>query len=452
MEKLIIIGAVAAGSKAAAKAKRLNPNLDITIYTEDTNIAYSACGMPYYIGGEFEDYHRLIEYSTKNFEQDFNLKIFTRHRVTKIIPEKNTIQITKLEDNSVFEEKYDKLLIATGASAKKIHAKGSELPQVVTLRHLSDCLRIKQFTKTTKRAVIIGGGSTGLEMFEAFWRLGIDTKMVDWKTHLTTKLDEDIGTFLKELVETHYPNSIILNDSAKSFVSDAMGRLTAVELISGKVLPCDLALISIGVKPNVKIAKEAGIEIGSSGAIKVNEKMRTNIPNIYAAGDCVEKKGFVTNRVIWHPQGSTANKEGRTAAMNIAGIESSFKGVLESAITKFFDIKIGATGINCKLAKELGYEPEFVIIKSKDRAGYMQDAKDITIKLIADRKSGRIIGGQGIGLGDIDKRINIIANAISAQNTPEELSNSDLPYAPPFSMAIDTVLVAAYELDKKLKK
>ena len=422
MEKLIIIGAVAAGSKAAAKAKRLNPNLDITIYTEDTNIAYSACGMPYYIGGEFEDYHRLIEYSTKNFEQDFNLKIFTRHRVTKIIPEKNTIQITKLEDNSVFEEKYDKLLIATGASAKKIHAKGSELPQVVTLRHLSDCLRIKQFTKTTKRAVIIGGGSTGLEMFEAFWRLGIDTKMVDWKTHLTTKLDEDIGTFLKELVETHYPNSIILNDSAKSFVSDAMGRLTAVELISGKVLPCDLALISIGVKPNVKIAKEAGIEIGSSGAIKVDEKMRTNIPNIYAA------------------------------AMNIAGIESLFKGVLESAITKFFDIKIGATGINCKLAKELGYEPEFVIIKSKDRAGYMQDAKDITIKLIADRKSGRIIGGQGIGLGEIDKRINIIANAISAQNTPEELSNSDLPYAPPFSMAIDTVLVAAYELDKKLKK
>lgn len=451
MEKLIIIGAVAAGSKAAAKAKRLNPELDIIIYTEDTNISYSACGMPYYIGGEFEDYHRLIEYSVKNFEKDFNLKIFTRHRVTKIIPQKNTIQITNLDTNDSWEEKYDKLLIATGATPITIPTQGIDLPQVVTLRHLSDCLRIKQFTKTTKRAVIIGGGSIGLEMFEAFWKLGINTKIVDWKNHLMTKLDADIGSILKELVETQYPDSIILNDSAKNFISDTMGRLTSVELISGKILPCDLALISIGVRPNVQIAQEAGIKLGSSGAIKVDEHMRTNFPNIYAAGDCVEKKGFVTGRIIWHPQGSTANKEGRTAAINIAGKEAVFKGVLESTITKFFDIKIGSTGLNCKMAKDIGYDPDFVIIRSKDKAGYMQDAKDITIKLIADKKTKKIIGGQGVGMGDIDKRINVIANAISAFISPGELSNTDLPYAPPFSMAIDTVLVAAYELDKKLQ-
>ena len=265
-------------------------------------------------------------------------------------------------------------------------------------------------------------------------------------------LDEDIAVSLKEMIEDKYPDSIIVSDSVKRFIADEEGNLEKIELESGMLLDADMALLSLGVRPNSEIAKEAGIEIGTTGAIKVDKQMRTSVPNVFAAGDCAEKINTVTGEPVWIPLGSTANKEGRVVGSVLAGKEAEFEGILGTAVTKFFDIKIAMTGITEKLAKKLGYDIAVVTIHSNDKAGYMPDVHPICIKMLADKKTKKLLGAQGVGYGDIDKRINIIASALSGKMTVKEYINIDISYAPPFSKAIDITTTAAYSLDKILEK
>lgn len=452
MEHLIIIGAAAAGTKAAAKVRRENKDLKITLFTEEEYVSYSACGIPFYIEGEFDDYKELIEYTPSEFEKDINVKVYTFHRVLKISPESNKISVGNLISGEVFEISYTKLLIATGASPIKADIPGADAKNIFTLRNINDAIAIKKAVKKSKTAVIIGGGYIGIEILEAFFKQGLKTRLIEKQNQIMSVLDSEIADNLKEMIENERPNSIITSDSVKKFIANSKGELEKIELESGKIIEADLALIALGVKPNIELAQKAGIQIGETGAIKVNKHMQTNIHNIYAAGDCCEKNHIITNKPVWIPLGSTANKEGRVAGLTLSGEKASFEGVLGSAVTKFFGINISLTGLSEKAAEKQGYDVVTVTIQSKDKAGYMEGAKTISIKMIADKKTKRLLGAQCIGYGDADKRINIIASALTAKMTVKEYINIDISYAPPFSRAIDITTVAAYKLDKLLEK
>lgn len=448
MEHLIIIGAAAAGTKAAAKARRENLNLKITLFTEEENISYSACGIPFYIGNEFDDYKKLIEYTPFEFEKEINAKVFILHKVLEIFPKKNSIKVKNLVTEDIFEEKYTKLLIATGAKPVKPLFDGIETKNIFTVRNINDAIAIKKSAKKAKKAVIIGGGYIGIELFEAFLKLGLETKLIEKQNQIMAVLDFEMADNLKKMIEKESPNSIILSDSVKKFISNPKGELEKIELESKRLIEADLAIIALGVRPNVELAQNAGIKIGETGAIKVNKHMLTNINNIYAAGDCCEKNNMISQKPSWIPLGSTANKEARVAGLNLAGKNAEFEGVLGSAVTRFFDINISLTGLSEKAAIQQGYDVSAVTIDSKDKAGYMKDSAMISIKIIADKKTGKLLGAQGIGYGDVDKRINIIAAALCAKMTTKDYINIDITYAPPFSRAIDITTTAAYKLDK----
>jgi len=452
MEHIVIIGAIAAGTKAAAKAKRENPDLEITIFSEDRNISYSACGLPFYVGGVFPDYRQLVEYTEEQFEKEMGVKVFTSHRVFEIDTTANTVKVKNLLTNKVITQGYTKLLIATGARPFIPKIEGDEAKNIFTIRSLDDAFEIMDAMKKSKKAVIIGGGYIGIEMFEAFVRQGLDVKIVEKQPHLMPILDDDIAIPLQKMIDEKYPNSVLTSDSVKSFLADKEGGVSKVELDSGLLLDAEMALLSLGVRPNSEIARDAGIEIGITGAIKVDKQMRTSVFNVFAAGDCAEKINVVTGEPVWIPLGSTANKEGRVAGSVLAGKDAEFEGILGTAVTKFFDIKIAMTGITEKLAKKLGYDIVAVTIHSNDKAGYMPDVQPICIKMIADKKTKKLLGAQGVGYGDIDKRINIIASALSGKMTVKEYINIDISYAPPFSKAIDITTTAAYSLDKILEK
>lgn len=450
MEHIIIIGGVAAGTKAAAKARRENPSIKMTLFTNEEHMSYSACGLPFFIGGEFQDYHQLVEYTKENFEHDMNVKVYTLHECVAINPKQNSVSIKNLQTNETKEHTYTKLLIATGARPFIPEIEGKELQNVFKIRNLNDAFAIIETMKKSKKALIIGGGYIGIEMLEAFLRQGLDAQIIEKTPHIMPTLDTDVADHLKDMMLKEYPNCVITSDNITKFIGEN-GVLKKAELQSGMVIDTDIALLSVGVRPNSEIAKEAGIELGVANSIKVNKHMQTNIPNIYAAGDCAEKTNIVSNQPVWVPLGSTANKEGRVAGVNLAGKDAEFEGILGSAITKFFDIKIATTGLIEKTAKELGYDVASVVIHSNDKAGYMHDAQPICIKVIADKKTKRLLGAQGIGYGDIDKRINIIASSLSSKMTVKEYINIDITYAPPFSKAIDITTTAAYQLDKILE-
>ena len=449
--KIVIIGGVAAGAKAAAKSKRLVPDSKIDIYTQDSHVSYSACGMPYYIQGNFEDYHNLIIRTPERFEKD-GIDVHLFHRVEKILPDLNKIVVRDLDKDIVFEVEYDKLVIATGAVPVRPNIKKIDLKNIFTLRRLEDGIAIREKLRKSKRAVILGGGYIGLELLEAFVANKVHTTLIERSQHIMSILDEEIGELVQDFVSTLYPErtKIITNDEVTEFIGE--DEVNAVKTKNGKIIETDMVLVAAGVRPVVDIAKEAGIVIGKTGAIKVNSRMQTNIENIFACGDCIENVYAMTGAAVWIPLGSNANKEGRSAAMNLCGFPEDFEGILGSAVTKYFGLTISMTGYTEKYAKQNGYDPVTVMITKRDKAGYMPDAENVTLKLVASRRTHQLMGGQAIGCGDADKRINTLSAAILAGITAEELAGADITYAPPFSTSIDPLISAARILVEKLKK
>ena len=449
--KIVIIGGVAAGAKAAAKSKRLVPDSKIDIYTQDSHVSYSACGMPYYIQGNFEDYHNLIIRTPERFEKD-GIDVHLYHRVEKILPDLNKIVVRDLDKDIVFEVEYDKLVIATGAVPVRPNIKNIDLKNIFTLRRLEDGIAIREKLRKSKRAVILGGGYIGLELLEAFVANKVHTTLIERSQHIMSILDEEIGELVQDFVSTLYPErtKIITNDEVTEFIGE--DEVNAVKTKNGKIIETDMVLVAAGVRPVVDIAKEAGIVIGKTGAIKVNSRMQTNVENIFACGDCIENIYAMTGAAVWIPLGSNANKEGRSAAMNLCGFPEDFEGILGSAVTKYFGLTISMTGYTEKYAKQNGYDPVTVMITKRDKAGYMPDAENVTLKLVASRRTHQLMGGQAIGCGDADKRINTLSAAILAGITAEELAGADITYAPPFSTSIDPLISAARILVEKLKK
>ena len=449
--KIVIIGGVAAGAKTAAKSKRLLPNSKIDIYTQDTHVSYSACGLPYYVQGNFEDYKNLIIRTPEKFQKD-GIDIHLLHRVEKIYPDENRIKVRDIQKDVEFFVDYDKLVISTGAVPKIPDIKNNELRNIFTLRTLEDGIQLREKLRKSKKAVILGGGYIGLELLEAFVSNKVHTTMIERSSHIMSVLDDEIADLVQNFVKDMYPEytRIINEDNIAEFIGN--DKVTAVKTVKGEIIETDLVLLATGVRPVVDIAKDCGIVLGETGAIKVNSRMETSIKNIYACGDCIENIYAMTGTPSWIPLGSNANKEGRCCAVNLCGQVEDFEGVLGSAVTKYFGLTVSMTGFTEKFARKHGYDTVSVTITKRDKAGYMPDAENVTLKLVADKRTHQMLGGQAIGCGDADKRINTLSTALLKHVTAEELSGADITYAPPFSTSIDPLISAARLLAEKLRK
>ena len=449
--KIVILGGVAAGAKAAAKARRTLPDAEIDLYTDDTHISYSSCGLPYYIEGNFEDYRLLLVVSPEEFEKK-NVHIHLRNRAVKIIPEAKQVLIQDLTTQRAFLVEYDKLIIAIGARPVVPKIKNVNLPNIFTLRRIEDGVAIKEKTLKSTHATIVGGGYIGIELLEALVKQNLKVTLVEYSPYIMTTFDEDMSKLIQEQLNSINNGrfEILTSEIVTEFSGDIDG-VKSVKTGTGKEFNTDFVVLCTGATPNVEIAKDAGIDLGVTGAIKVNEKMETNIKDIYACGDCVEEHLVVSNTKIWLPLGSNANKEGRIAAINACGGDDKFFGVLGSSVTRCLNLTMAMTGLTEKRATVLGYTPVSVTVTKNDKVGYMPNVNNITLKLTADYNTGKLIGAQAIGAGDADKRINSLATALLAGMTVSEFFNNDLTYAPPFSPTIDPLLNAAQILMNKVK-
>lgn len=448
--KVIVIGAVAAGSKAAAKLKRLKPDWEILVYTADDNVSYSACGLPYYVAGSFKDVENLIIRRPAEYEKQ-GIQVKLRHLVKSINPDKKEIIIENLDNNETFTDNYDKLIIATGATPFVPDIKGVDLENVFTLRTLEDGVNLKNTVLQSKKAVILGCGYIGIELLEAFVKQGLMVNVIQGSDRIMPIFDDDLSDIIQSYVIQKNLGQvrILNNDTIASIEGD--GKVQKVITTRGFEVETDFVVLSVGVRANIQIAKEAGIEIGSTGAIKVNSRMETSVKDIYACGDCVEKYHAVADAPCWIPLGSTANKEGRCCAINVSGEVDEFEGVLGSAVTRYFDFSMSMTGLTEKQAIKYGFNPVSVVVNKNDKAGYMPNAENIIIKLVADKDTQRILGAQGLGQGDVDKRINTLTTALLSKMTVREFFGNDMTYAPPFSTSIDPMLTAAQNLMNKLQ-
>lgn len=446
---IVIIGGVAAGAKAAAKIKRLLPDSNVSIYTEDTHVSYSACGLPYYIEGNFKDYEMLLVRSVEEFKAS-GIDVYLKAHVGKIIPKHQQILVS-YEDYSEIVS-YDKLIIATGAKPTIPNIVGiNSYENIYTLRRIEDGINIRAKMLESKNAVIIGSGYIGLELLEAFVNNGVHISLIEKNSHIIPMFDPEISDLIRNRLENiENKNFEIYTNELVAEVLGENNQAKKVRLISGKEIEIDMIVVCTGVEPNIEIAYDAGLEIGETGAIKVNKTMQTSIHNIYACGDCCESYHLISGKNVWYPLGSTANKEGRCAALNVAGIYTKFEGVLGSAVTRCLDTTMSMTGLTEKEALESGYSPVSVIISKPDMVAYMPEASDIVLKVVADKFSGLLLGGQAIGSLGADKRINTLATALVARMTVQEFRHNDLTYSPPYSTTIDPVLDAMNLLCKKL--
>lgn len=448
---IVIIGGVAAGAKAAAKIKRLLPDAKVSIYTDDTHVSYSSCGLPYYIQGNFTDYRMLLVRSVEEFNAA-GIDVFLESKVEKILLKQK--QILVCNKTEAYLVKYDKLIIATGARAiiPNIHGV-KNFNNVYTLRKIEDGIKIREKMLNSKRAVIIGSGYIGLELLEAFVKNGLQVTVIERSSRLISSFDADMSELIRQRLESVDKRNFEFLTG--EIVTEILGEnriATSVKTHSGKVFETDMILICAGVTPNSELAKEAGLEIGKSGAIKVNKLMQTSIPDIYACGDCCEEPHIISGKSVWVPLGSTANKEGRCAALNAAGIYSPFEGVLGSSVSRCLNTTMSMTGLNEKQALEAGFTPVSAVVSKTDKVAYMPDVGDITLKVLADKHSGLLLGGQAIGALGADKRINSLATALLAHLTVKEFKHNDLTYSPPYSTTIDPLLDAMSILCSKINK
>lgn len=444
--RLVIIGAVAAGTSAAAKARRNTEVAEIVIYEKNRFISYSGCGMPYYIGGEVKSADDLTPRDPAFFKSKYNVDIFTLHEVISINPDEKTLEIKNISSGKVFTDFYDKLIIATGARAVVPPIKGVHGANAFTLRNIGDMNRIKSFIDETtpKSAAIIGTGFIGLEVCENLKGLGIEVTLIEKLPQVTPGLDSDMSVYVKEHLEKN--DVTVLTGTSIVEITE-----NSVILSDGKVIQADMTILSTGVRPNTELAKQAGIEIGTTSAIKVDEKMRTNLKDIYACGDCTEQFHVVTEKPIYRPMGSTANKTGRIAGDSITGGNLEFRGILGTGIFKIFNMTVAQTGLSEHEASELGYDVVVCHNIKPNKPEYM-GGKEMVIKGIADKSTGRLLGVQIVGFEGVDKRIDVFVTAITFKAKVEDLFHLDLAYAPPFSTTKDPVMYTGMILDNAINK
>jgi NADPH-dependent 2,4-dienoyl-CoA reductase/sulfur reductase-like enzyme len=449
-ERLVVIGGVAAGMSAASRARRLNPKIEIMVFEKSGFVSYGSCGLPYFVSDVIKAPENLVVYDAKFFKEKRNIDVYLHHEVLKIFPAKRSVLVKDLKRNKEFEVGYDKLVIATGARAVNPNIKGIDLNGIFTIRFLEDGIAIKNFIRenSPKKALIIGAGYIGMEMAEALVSLGIDVTIVEVMPNILGSMDDEIN----EVVEAELQKNgvkLLKSTSVVEFVGDGFVRKAILN--NGSSLDVDLVIVGAGIKPNSEIARDAGIEIGRSGAIAVNQRMETNIPGVFAAGDCAEAFHLVLGRPFYIPLGTTANKQGKVAGENAVGGNAIFKGIVGTAVFKVFELEVARTGISEKQAKEEGIDYVSTVIEHSSRAHYYPGGSKIRVKLIAERKTGRLLGAEMVGRDGVAKRIDVFATALHARMSIGEIAGLDLSYAPPFAPVWDPILIAANDIEKKLK-
>jgi NADPH-dependent 2,4-dienoyl-CoA reductase/sulfur reductase-like enzyme len=495
-KKILIIGGVAAGTSAASKARRIDPNADIKIIQDEPVVSYGACGIPYVIEGVIDDFSKLIARSAEEFQRKYNIDIIENTHAVKIDVDNNQVYAealsntysnsninkdnsnSKSNSNMIFD--YDSLVIATGARSVIPNIKGiiinkeigntntyrssTMVKGLLLLRNYGDGFYIRDsIREDSKSSVVVGAGLIGIEMAQAFRRRGMDVTIIEMADRVLPSL---LDKYMAEIVKKELENNgvkVILGEGLQEVVTSSSSPsshsssstsspearyLERIKTSKNKEIAADLLLLGTGVRPNSEIAKAAGIELGVANAIKVDEHMRTNIPDIFAAGDCATARNYITNKDAYLPLGTTANRQGRVAGENAAGGNAEFKGIAGSVITKTFDLYVGKTGLDKQEASEYGFDPIEKEIESVTRAGYYPNKKSISIKLVADRKSQRVLGAQIVGGEGVKGRIDLVAFALLMRATVNDLVNYDACYVPPASPVWEPLNIAASQTAK----
>ncbi|MEG1989208.1 MAG: FAD-dependent oxidoreductase [Oscillibacter sp.] len=444
--KILIIGGVAGGATAAARLRRLDEAAEIVMLERSGFVSYANCGLPYYIGGTIQEKQALTLQTPESFRARFRIDVRVRHEVTAIHPREKTVTVRRLEDGSEYSESYDKLLLSPGAKAVAPNLPGVDLPGIFTLRTVEDTYRIREFIDQThpRRAVVVGGGFIGLEMAENLVESGIETTLLQRGVQVLPPIDGDMACEVHRYLRSKGVD-LRLKEAIAGFAQTPAGLET---LLTGKEpVASDLIILAIGVVPETHLAKDAGLALGAKDAIAVNDRMETSLPDIYAVGDAVEIRHFVSGQKALIALAGPANKQARIAADNLLGGDSRFHGTQGSSVIKLFDMTVASTGLNEKSAAAAGIAADWVVTFSASHATYYPGATDMTIKTLFDPASGKILGAQIVGFTGVDKRLDVLAAAIHAGATAADLAELDLAYAPPYSSAKDPVNMAGFVIE-----
>lgn len=446
MKKIVIVGGVAGGATAAARIRRLDESAQIIVFERSGYVSYANCGLPYFIGGSIEDEDELTLQTPEGFYKRFRIDVRVRHEVTAINRDEKTVSVRDLETGRTFEESYDTLLLSPGARPVVPPLNGVDSPLVFSLRTVEDTLKIHSFIGESKprSAVIVGGGFIGVELAENLSELGIAVSVVDMQPQLMNQLDGDMAAFIHAKMRSKGVE-LLFERAVKGFETD--GNTIVTELGSGEKLTSDMVVLCIGVAPDTALAERSGLSLGLRGSILVDDHMRTSDEAVYAVGDAVQVKHFVTGEPALIALAGPANKQGRIAADNICGIPSVYDGSQGSSVIKVFDMTAAATGINEKMAASLGLDYEKVFLSPASHAGYYPGGKVMTMKVLFERGTDRLLGAQIVGFDGVDKRIDVIAAAIRAGMKASKLKDLDLAYAPPYSSAKDPVNMAGFMIE-----
>ncbi len=454
--RVVVIGGVAAGPKIAAKVARLRPEAEVTLIEKGEHLSYAGCGLTYYISDMVREQKDLmstpvgIVRDAAFFQNVKNVRVLNRTEAVEIDRANKRVRLRSPANGAESWIAYDKLALATGARRAVPPLPGANLRNVFGLKDIADAEAIKQATADAdiENLVIIGGGLIGVEAAEAFVAIGCNVTIVEMLPQILAPLDWEMACH----VQKHMTDKgVRILTGAPVASLEGAEKVEAVVLASGERIPADAVLIAVGIKPEARLAAQAGLEIGPTGAIRTDEYLCTSDPDIYAAGDCAESRHLITGRPCWAPRGSTANKQGRVAAINLCGGSERFPGVLDSMICKVFDYAVGLTGLTERAARECGYEAVAALVPAPDRADYYAGKKMLMLKMVADRATGRLLGLQAIGPGEAAKRLDVAATAITAGMTVDQVSKLDLCYAPPYSPAMDNLITAANVVKNKIE-
>ena len=440
--KLLIVGGVAGGASAAARSRRLSEDAQIIVFERGPDVSFANCGLPYHIGGEIAEREKLLVTTPDRLRTRFNLDVRTRSTVEAIDRPTRKVRVRDLSTGSIYEESYDKLILAPGAAPLRPPIPGIDLPGIFTLRNLQDMDRIEErIDRGLQHAVIVGAGFIGLELVENLVKRGISTTAVELQDQVLPPLDKEMTTPILEALSANGV-TVLLEQSAESFLQTAAGLI--VQLKSGQQLPAELVILGVGVRPENKLAVDAGLEVGPRGGIRVNEYLQTSDPNIYAVGDAIEVKDFISGGPTQVPLAGPANRQGRIAADNIFGRTVKYRGTQGTAIVGVFDRTAALTGASEKALRRTGRPYRKIYVHPAHHAGYYPGAEQMTLKVLFDPESGSLLGAQAVGGAGVDKRIDMLAVAIQAGMTVFDLEEVELAYAPQYGSAKDPINMAGF--------
>ena len=448
--KTLIIGGVAGGASAAARLRRLDEQAEIVILERGEFISFANCGLPYYIGGDITEKSKLTLQTPASFKSRFNIDVRVWSEAVAVNAEKKTVTVRNVNSGETYEESYDKLILSPGAAPIRPNIEGINSEKVFTLRNIPDTMKIKEYIENNKprSAVIVGGGYIGVEMAENLKQAGLDVSIVELADHLIAPLDFDMAADVHRYIKSQ-GIALALNNGLAA-IKEKENGLT-VELNQGS-LDTDMVILSVGVRPDTAFLQNSGIELNPRGSIVVNDRMETNLPDIYAVGDAIVVKNFITNEPAFIPLAGPANKQGRIVADNICGIPSEYRGTQGSAVLKLFDMTVATTGLNEKSAAEAGYDYDKTYTYSASHASYYPGSSMLSVKVLWDKATLKILGAQIVGFDGVDKRMDVLATAIRLGAKVTDLSDLELCYAPPFGSAKDPVNMVGFVAENVISK